>query len=46
MRAVSRDCGLPVINIAYDGTEASTNEIQLEAFMDQAKVMHAKGRRG
>ncbi len=43
MRAITRDYGLPVINIAYDGTEASTNEIQLEAFMDQATVKHAKG---
>ncbi len=38
MRAVNRDYGLPVISIAYDGTEASTNEIQLEAFMDQART--------
>jgi predicted CoA-substrate-specific enzyme activase len=37
MRAVSRDFGLPVINIAYDGTASSTNEIQIEAFMDQAR---------
>ncbi len=41
MRAVTGDYGLPAINIAYDGTEASTNEIQLEAFMDQARVRHA-----
>ena len=38
MRAVTMDCGLPVINIAYDGTESATNEIQLEAFMDQARA--------
>jgi len=37
MRAVTRDFGLPVINIAYDGTASSTNDIQLEAFMDQAR---------
>ncbi len=43
MRAVTRDYGLPVINISYDGTEATTNEIQLEAFMDQAKARQAKG---
>jgi predicted CoA-substrate-specific enzyme activase len=42
MRAVSRDFGLPVINIAYDGTESSTNTIQLEAFMDQACGRAAK----
>jgi predicted CoA-substrate-specific enzyme activase len=38
MRAVTRDHGLPVINVAYDGTESSTMDIQLEAFMDQAKI--------
>jgi predicted CoA-substrate-specific enzyme activase len=38
MKAVTRDFDLPVINIAYDGTEAATNDIQLEAFMDQAKA--------
>jgi predicted CoA-substrate-specific enzyme activase len=37
MRAVTRDHRIPVINIAYDGTEAATNDLQLEAFMDQAK---------
>jgi predicted nucleotide-binding protein (sugar kinase/HSP70/actin superfamily) len=37
MRAVTRDFRLPVINIAYDGTASSTNDIQLEAFMDQAR---------
>ncbi len=36
MKAVTRDLDVPVINIAYDGTETSTNDIQLEAFMDQA----------
>jgi predicted nucleotide-binding protein (sugar kinase/HSP70/actin superfamily) len=38
MRAVSKDYGLPVIHIVYDGTEASANDLQLEAFMDQAQV--------
>jgi predicted CoA-substrate-specific enzyme activase len=42
MRAVTRDFGLPVINIAYDGTESSTNDIQLEAFMDQTRERAAK----
>ena len=42
MRAITRDFGLPVISIAYDGTEASTNDIQLEAFMDQALGRMAK----
>ncbi len=37
-RAVAGDFDLPIINIAYDGTESSTNDIQLEAFMDQAKA--------
>ena len=37
MRAVTRDFGLPIISIAYDGTESSTNDIQIEAFMDQAR---------
>ncbi len=42
MRAVTRDFGLPVISIAYDGTESPANDIQLEAFMDQArgKALH------
>jgi predicted nucleotide-binding protein (sugar kinase/HSP70/actin superfamily) len=39
MRAVTRDFGLPVISIAYDGTASSTNDIQLEAFMDQARAL-------
>jgi len=36
IRAVTNDHHIPSINIAYDGTEASTNDIQLEAFMNQA----------
>jgi predicted CoA-substrate-specific enzyme activase len=39
LRGVSRDFGIPCINIPYDGTESPTTEIQLEAFMDQAKQM-------
>ncbi|MFN3395777.1 MAG: acyl-CoA dehydratase activase [Thermodesulfovibrionales bacterium] len=37
MRGISRDFGIPCLSIAYDGTESSTTEIQLEAFMAQAK---------
>jgi predicted CoA-substrate-specific enzyme activase len=37
LHAVTRDHGLPVINVAYDGTESATTEVQLEAFMDQAR---------
>jgi predicted nucleotide-binding protein (sugar kinase/HSP70/actin superfamily) len=37
LRGVSRDHGVPCINIPYDGTESPTTEIQLEAFMDQSK---------
>ncbi len=38
MRGVSRDHGVPAINMPYDGTESATTTIQLEAFMDQAKA--------
>lgn len=37
MRGISRDFGIPCLSIAYDGTESPTTEIQLEAFMAQAK---------
>ena len=37
LRGVSKDYGIPCINIPFDGTESSTLEIQLEAFIDQAK---------
>jgi|Deesub1362A_J573_1020465.scaffolds.fasta_scaffold00013_74 predicted CoA-substrate-specific enzyme activase len=37
MRGISRDYDLPAISIPYDGTESPTTQIQLEAFMDQAK---------
>ncbi|MBI5187944.1 MAG: CoA protein activase [Nitrospirae bacterium] len=37
MRGLSGDYGIPCISIPYDGTESLTTEIQLEAFMDQAK---------
>ncbi len=42
LRGVSRDYGIPCINIPYDGTESPTIEIQLEAFMDQAKAHNRK----
>ncbi len=38
MRGVSRDHGVPAINMPYDGTETATTTIQLEAFIDQAKA--------
>jgi predicted CoA-substrate-specific enzyme activase len=37
MRGLSTDFGVPCLSIPYDGTESLTTEIQLEAFMDQAK---------
>jgi hypothetical protein len=37
LRGISRNYGIPCISIPYDGTESPTVEIQLEAFMDQAK---------
>jgi predicted CoA-substrate-specific enzyme activase len=36
-RGVSGDYGVPCISIPFDGTASSTTEIQLEAFMNQAK---------
>ncbi|MGE5172787.1 MAG: acyl-CoA dehydratase activase [Betaproteobacteria bacterium] len=43
MQAVKREYDIPFITMPYDGTESPTNATQLEAFMDQAKVKHAKG---
>ncbi len=37
LRGIAGDYGIPCISIPYDGTESPTVEIQLEAFMDQAK---------
>ncbi len=37
LRGVSKDYGFPCISIPYDGTESPTIDIQLEAFMDQAR---------
>lgn len=38
LRGISADYGIPCISIPFDGTESSTVDIQLEAFMDQAKA--------
>jgi predicted CoA-substrate-specific enzyme activase len=45
MRGVGRDYGIPCISISYDGSESPTTEIQLEAFMDQARE-HSKQNTG
>ncbi len=37
MKSVSRDFGIPFISIPYDGTESATNNLLLEAFMQQVK---------
>jgi len=37
LRGVNRDYGIPCMSIPYDGTESSNIEIQLEAFIDQAR---------
>ncbi|MFN3478888.1 MAG: acyl-CoA dehydratase activase [Thermodesulfovibrionales bacterium] len=42
MRGISRDFGIPCLSIAYDGTESPATEIQLEAFMSQAKEYNNK----
>ena len=38
MQAVKRERNIPFINMVYDGAESSGNDIQLEAFMEQAKA--------
>jgi predicted nucleotide-binding protein (sugar kinase/HSP70/actin superfamily) len=38
MHAVKKEYDMPFITVSYDGTESSTNEMLLEAFMDQARV--------
>lgn len=45
MRGINKDFGIPCISIAYDGTESPTTEIQLEAFMAQAKEYNRMKRR-
>ncbi|MBI4652499.1 CoA protein activase [Candidatus Desantisbacteria bacterium] len=37
MRGISQEYGIPAISMPYDGTDASTTQLQLEAFMEQAK---------
>ncbi|MEK6528667.1 MAG: acyl-CoA dehydratase activase-related protein, partial [Nitrospirota bacterium] len=37
LKGVKKDTGIPCLSIAYDGAEAASSEIQLEAFMHQAK---------
>lgn len=37
MRGLNGDFKIPCLSIPFDGTESLTTEIQLEAFMDQAK---------
>jgi len=36
LKGLKQDVGIPCLNIAYDGVEATCSEIQLEAFMHQA----------
>ncbi len=36
MRGISERFGVPSISIPFDGTDSSTTELQLEAFMEQA----------
>jgi predicted nucleotide-binding protein (sugar kinase/HSP70/actin superfamily) len=36
LKGVKQDTGIPFLSIAYDGTEATASEIQLEAFIHQA----------
>jgi predicted CoA-substrate-specific enzyme activase len=47
MQAVKKDYTMPFITIPYDGTKSSTNEMLLEAFMDQAaaraKIRNSSG---
>jgi predicted nucleotide-binding protein (sugar kinase/HSP70/actin superfamily) len=44
MRGLSMDFGVPCLSIPYDGAESLTTEIQLEAFMDQAKEQMSSAR--
>ncbi|NJB69157.1 putative CoA-substrate-specific enzyme activase [Desulfobaculum xiamenense] len=37
MRGVTRHHGVPCISLPFDGTRSSSNRLQLEAFMDQAR---------
>lgn len=42
MRGLNMDFGIPCLSIPYDGNESVTSEIQLEAFMDQAREYKKK----
>jgi predicted CoA-substrate-specific enzyme activase len=43
MRGINRDFDIPCLSIPYDGTESLTTEIQLEAFIDQAREYKKSG---
>ncbi len=43
LRGVQRKYGIPCLSIPYDGTASLTTEIQLEAFLDQAKEFSKNG---
>ncbi|UCE70968.1 MAG: hypothetical protein JSU99_06620, partial [Nitrospiraceae bacterium] len=36
LKGIKQDTGVPCLNVAYDGVEATCSTIQLEAFMHQA----------
>ncbi len=44
MRGLTTEFGVPCLSIPYDGTESLTTEIQLEAFIDQAKEYKKAGK--
>jgi predicted CoA-substrate-specific enzyme activase len=44
MRGLNTDFDIPCLSIPYDGTESLTTEIQLEAFIDQAREYKKKVR--
>jgi predicted nucleotide-binding protein (sugar kinase/HSP70/actin superfamily) len=43
LRGVKNTYGIPCLSIPYDGTESLTSEIQLEAFIDQAREYRKPG---
>lgn len=45
MKSICREYGIPFVNIPYDGTESVTNNLQLEAFMQQVKEVTYYGKR-
>jgi predicted CoA-substrate-specific enzyme activase len=46
LKVLKQDTDIPCLSVAYDGTEASCSDIQLEAFMHQASEYHAAGKAG